>query len=452
MSASKLKSKLLRNLGANAYGQLITVAIQLVSVPFFLHYWGVELYGEWLILSAIPVYLNLSDIGFASVAANDMTMRVAKGDQLGALEVYQSIWCLICTISVLIGCIVSYLIFHFPINEFLSLSIITPEQTSETLFILMLYVLLGLQGGVFNAGFRASGHYAYGTTLNNTIRLAEWLVSMVILAWGGEVYMVALATLITRLLGTIVLWMILHVQTSWLSLGLGSATLKVVLSLFKPAIAFMAFPLGLSFSLQGMVLIIGIFLGSTAVTIFSTYRTLTRVLVQVVAISNRAIWPEVSSAYGAGKMHVVNTLHQKGSSAAFWIAFAGIITLSLFGEFIIGLWTHHSFQPNHSLLYLLLVTGFLHVLWQTSWVVLMGINLHQKISVAFIMAASTGLAISVFLLPRMGISGVGIALIIAELPMLFIAVNSCLVLLNDNWGDYSRSVIFPFFKKRQVHQ
>src|SRR5438128_6286169 len=92
---SNLKSRLFKSIGANAYGQLVSVGIQLISVPIFLHYWGVELYGEWLILSAIPAYLSLSDIGFASVAGNDMTMRMAKGDQHGALEVYQSIWLLI---------------------------------------------------------------------------------------------------------------------------------------------------------------------------------------------------------------------------------------------------------------------------------------------------------------------------------------------------------------------
>jgi hypothetical protein len=84
-----LKAKLLRNLGANAYGQAITILIQLVSVPLYLHYWGKQLYGEWLILSAIPAYLALSDIGFASVTANDMTMRVANGDRHGTLEVFQ---------------------------------------------------------------------------------------------------------------------------------------------------------------------------------------------------------------------------------------------------------------------------------------------------------------------------------------------------------------------------
>ncbi len=40
---------------------MLTAAIQLVSVPVFLHFWGPKLYGEWLVLSAIPVYLGFTD-------------------------------------------------------------------------------------------------------------------------------------------------------------------------------------------------------------------------------------------------------------------------------------------------------------------------------------------------------------------------------------------------------
>lgn len=438
----------MRNLGANAYGQLITVAIQLVSVPLFLHYWGVELYGEWLILSAIPAYLSLSDIGFASVAANDMTMRVAKGDQQGALVVYQSIWIFICAVSLLIGCFVWGLIFYFPVDTLFSLSHISAEQTSQVLFVLMLYVLVGLQGGVLSAGYRAAGHYAYGAILNNTVRLVEWLISMLVLALGGGVLVVAMAILIVRLLGTVVLWITLRMQTPWLSLGFHSASLQTIRILFKPAIAFMAFPLGLAFSLQGMVLAIGMLLGPAAVAIFSAYRTLTRLLVQMITMLNQSVWPEISAAYGAGKMDVVTKLHRKGSSVTFWIALASVVGIWQMGEWIIGVWTHHAFQKHHVLLALLLATTFLNVLWQTSWVVLMATNMHQKISIMFIASAAGGLAISTLLIPQMGINGAGVALVIAELPLLYLTINSGLVLLNDNWPDYAKVVIGnPFVRK-----
>jgi len=436
-----LKAKLLRNLGANAYGQLITVTIQLVSVPLFLHYWGVELYGEWLILSAIPAYLSMSDIGFASVAANDMTMRVAKDDKQGALEVYQSIWVFICAISLTVGCVLGLLIYAYPANEIFSINHISASHTQQLLIILMLSVLFGLQNSVLNAAFRAIGQYAYGTVAGNTVRLIEWIMSLVTLVLVDGVVMVALSILVVRLFGLITMWVILRRQAPWLNLGLRFASMGKIRELMKPALAFMAFPLGLALSLQSMVIIIGLILGPAAVVIFSTYRTLTRLLVQIITMLNQAIWPEMSAAYGAGKVELVSQLHRKSSSITFWIALAAVTVLSFIGEWIVGMWTRHAFEPNNTLLILLLTTTFLNVLWQTSWVVLMATNQHNKISVAFIISAAMGLLLSYLVMPYLGINGAGVTLIMVEISMFYIAVNNALKLLDDHWPSYIKSVL-----------
>ena len=441
MSAKHIKSKLVRNFGANAYGQLITVAIQLVSVPFYLHFWGVGLYGEWLILSAIPAYLTLSDIGFASVAANDMTMRVAKGDKQGALEVYQSIWIFICIVSTIAGVALVLLIYLFPLNRIFSLSYISNTQTKQLLTVLVMYMLVGLQSGVLSAAFRAVGRYAYGTVINNSIRLAEWILAMIVLVLGGGVLFVAMATFAIRIVGILVMWALIRKQEQWLFLGIRVASLTKIRELFRPAVAFMAFPLGLALTLQGMVIVIGMMLGSTAVVIFSAYRTLTRLVVQIITMLNQAIWPEISSAYGTGKIELIIQIHRKGSSITFWIALAAVTTLGFAGEWIIGVWTRHTFQHDHTLLVLMLITTLLNVLWQTSWVVLMATNKHEKISIVFIASAASALLLSVIAIPVLGINGIGVMLLIAEIPLLLFAIHSALDLLNDKWSDYMKAVI-----------
>ena len=437
---STLKAKLLRNLGANAYGQAITILIQLVSVPLYLHYWGVALYGEWLILSAIPSYLALSDIGFSSVAANDMTMRVANGDRQGALEVYQSIWLFISFLSLLVGCALALVIYSVPLTVPFSISHISEVQTRQLLIVLMVYVLVGLQGGVFNAAFRAAGRYAYGTTLGNTVRFAEWATSIGAVFVGGGVLTIATLNLSIRLFGIALMWLVLHRQERWLHLGTEAASMQQVRRLLRPALAFMAFPLGLALSLQGMVLIIGITLGSAAVVVFSAYRTFTRLLVQVVTMLNQSMWPEISAAYGAKQIDSVRQLHRKVSSVTFWLAIAAVALLGAIGEWFVRAWTRHEFEQNHVLFALLLATTFLNVLWQTSWVVLLATNQHQKITLAFIVSTACALSFGTLVIPVFGIRGAGLVLLIAELPMLFLAVNSALQLLNDQWLGYIKAI------------
>lgn len=451
VQVNQLKAKLLRNLGANAYGQLITVAIQLASVPLFLYFWGIDLYGEWLILSAIPAYLSLSDIGFASVAANDMTMRMAKKDKVGTLEVYQSIWIFICGISIVVGSGLTVLIISIPLNDIFSISNISIENTRNALVAMMLYVLIGLQIGVLSAAFRSVGRYAFGTMINNTVRLTEWLTSIVALTLGGSVFAIAMTMLAVRFIGLIIMWVILRRQEPWLNLGFQEASVQKIYDLFKPAVAFMVFPLGLAFSLQGAVLLIGAMLGPVAVVIFSTYRTLTRLLVQMITMINQAVWPEISAAYGAEKMDLVVQLHRRSSSVTFWIALVAIPALWFMGNCVISVWTNHAVEQNSVLLLLLLTVIFLNVLWQTSWVTLMATNMHQRISIVFIACAAGGLFLSALLIPIADLNGVGGALVIAELPLLYIAINSTLKLLNDNWFDYTKAVISSPFRKIEVN-
>jgi hypothetical protein len=76
--------RLISSFGATILGPAVTVLVQLVNVPVMLRFWGPELYGEWLLLSAIPTYLLLTDMGFGNVAGSDMTIRVNAGDREGA--------------------------------------------------------------------------------------------------------------------------------------------------------------------------------------------------------------------------------------------------------------------------------------------------------------------------------------------------------------------------------
>ncbi len=68
------KRRLLLGFAINWIGKLASTIIQLIQVPVFLHFWSTPLYGEWMIVNSIPAYLSFSNIGFGSVAGNEMTM------------------------------------------------------------------------------------------------------------------------------------------------------------------------------------------------------------------------------------------------------------------------------------------------------------------------------------------------------------------------------------------
>lgn len=437
-----VKKRVMRGVGANAYGQLVTIAVQLLSVPLFLHYWGVDTYGEWILLSAIPAYLSLSDVGFSSVAGNRMAMLIAKEDQLSALGVYQSGWLLILIISTFVWCIVAVTLNCFNPANILGIKFIQSKDVPAILWLLASQVLISLQGGMLSAGFRSIGKYSTGVICSTTTRLGEWTLAALALVSGGGAVHIALAFLSARLVGTFISWLILRKEASWLSIGFSYARKQVISELLKPSIAFMAFPIGLALSLQGVVIVIGLTLGAASVTLFTLYRTLSRLLIQVATTINQAVWAEISVAYGKDNFELMQKLNRKSYSFSFWFGLVGVLVVGLLGDFLIKIWTHSSVSPNSTLLWILLAGAYVNMLWQSNWVLLMATNNHSRISVAFVITSVLTL-LSAYAFASFGIESMAAVAFVTELPIFMYAVRGGVIISHDAMIPF---LISPFGK------
>src|ERR1700684_3071529 len=129
MSTRSLKRRLIAGFGANTFSRLSITLTQIFSVPVFLSHWGVHLYGEWILLNAIPSYLGLSDVGFGSVAGNEMTMLAAAKNFEQALVVFQSVWVLNTVITSLIGLLLIAAVWFLPLDVWLHTHAISPADT-----------------------------------------------------------------------------------------------------------------------------------------------------------------------------------------------------------------------------------------------------------------------------------------------------------------------------------
>ena len=81
--------RLAKTFGALASGQALNAIGQIVLVPVFLSHWSTTTYGEWMALSAVVTYLNVTDLGMNAAAGNKMLAAYAKND-LGRYRVIQN--------------------------------------------------------------------------------------------------------------------------------------------------------------------------------------------------------------------------------------------------------------------------------------------------------------------------------------------------------------------------
>lgn len=440
---SEVGRRLLHGLGAQVFARTGTTVTQIIGVPLLIHFWGVELYGEWLILSAIPVYFAMSDVGFGNVAGNEMAMRAAEGDRETTVRVFQSVWLLISAVSLAVIPLAVAVIWAGTLPEWLNLSRMGHSEAASTLTALLLLVGVSLQGGMVAAGFRSEKRYPQETFLSNLLYLLEYGIFLTIIALGARPAQAAWTSLLVRTAGTALMWTYLFRFAPDLRPGFRHARRSTVRRLAGPAVAFLAFPLGNAFSMQGMLLVVGALLGPVAVVTLSTLRTLLNAARKAMGMVNATVWPEISIAFGRRDLPLARVLHRRACQISFWVALLIVAMLALFGSQIVQMWTGGAVRVDDSFLYCMLLVLLANSLWFTSSVVPAAINRHQRMGLLFAIGTALSLVSAMALVQSLGLVGVAVSLLLIDSVMTFYVLRRSLHLLEDRLDHFVATVLHP---------
>ncbi len=435
------KRRLLLGFISNWVSRLAATIVQLVQVPVFLHFWSVPLYGEWMIVTAVPSYLNVSSLGFGNVAGNEMTMMTARGDRDGALRVFQSCWWLITIICSLCMLLFGVALYLFPVSEYLKLHELGPTDSKWIIFYLGCSVLLGQLETLLQSAYRCVGRYPYGSFIKSVLSLAAFGAMLIPVCLGGGARMTALVFAGANALGTFVLCVLVKRDIPWIRYGWGHVSFGEVRRLTAPAFAFMAFPIGNAFNLQGTLLAVGYALGPTAVVVFGTARTVSRVALQMVQMVNSTFWPEMSSAFGANDIPLIRTLHRRACQMALLMAVAVIGAMMLFGPWFLHRWTGGHVPPSRPLLSVLLLVVVFYSLWATSSTLVAAINKHQRLAAWYLAGTTITVVLTYLLARRYGLYGAAASLLVSELVMNLYVLPESLRLSHDTFPAFFASLL-----------
>ena len=426
---------------SNWVSRLAGSVIQLVQVPVFLHFWTVPLYGDWLLVNAIPSYLSFSNIGFGSVAGNEMTMLMGRKDQEGALRVFQSCWWLIVLLCSVVTALFAVVVYALPVAQWLNLNVMTQADAKWVIFLLGTAVLFGQLEQLLQSAYTCVGRYPYGTFLKSIMTLVAFVAMLLPVVLGYGVRATALAFSLANAVGTVVLCFTVRHDVPWIRYGWQHARFAEIRRLAPPAVAFMGFPIGNALNLQGTLLAVGHVLGSVDVVIFGTARTVSRVALQMVQMVNSTFWPELSSSFGAGNMALVRSLHRRACQMALAIAFVLILLMMTIGPWFLTHWTQHKVPPSPQLLFLLLLSVFFYSLWSTSSTLLVAINQHRRLSMNYLFATTVTIILTVIMAKYRGLLGAAASLVLSEMIMDVYVLPASIRISEDTWAGFGRSLL-----------
>jgi O-antigen/teichoic acid export membrane protein len=444
INSGNSRLRLYQGIGAQGFSQAVQIIIRLVEIPLFLSLWGTALYGEWLMVAAIPVYFSMGDGGFTGAACRQMCILSAAGDPEGALSVFQSTWTLLLVISVVVVLIALLLITVAPLTQWLGFVSISSGELQVVLLLLIAHVLIGFQGGLLYGGFWCSGRYPMGMCLMTMAQILEFVGLAVALTTGGGPVRASIGYISGRLLGIILTGSILSRVNPALRYGYSSASTKQLKKLIAPALTSLAFPVGNALNIQGIRLIVGIALGPSAVAVFTPLRTLSRFAMQPRAIVNQILEPELALAFGTKDKPVFGRIFTKSCQITLWATMATIPVLALASFILFPYWTGGQIDFHWPLYLLLLATTAANSLWYTALMVPYATNRHGPIAAKYCVIYGFGaFLLSYFLARFFGLVGVATALLIVEVAMTFMVIPAAIKMSSQRFDVWLGTITRP---------
>ena len=424
---------------------MVQIFIRLAEVPLLLSFWGTQLYGEWLMLSALPIYLSISDGGFAGAACREMTMRSGEGERNPILAVFQSTWVLLIEASIVTVILAIGFLQFVPVKDWLGFSVMSCAEIEMVFLLLVVHVLVSFQGGLLRGGFWIAGCYSNSMYFMALTQLMEFAGLAIMVVLGRGPVQAAFGYLIGRMMGTGLMWMGQRKVSSWLKHGLKHASWTEINRLSKPALSSLAFPLGNALNVQGMRLVVGIVLGPSAVSLFVPLRTLSRVVMQPANIISRLIEPELALAYGSGDSFLFHRLFSKSCQLALWGCLAACTIIGPVSAWFFPEWTDGRLAIRWAAYLLLLLGVIINSLWNTAMMVPYAINRHMHVAIYYILVYGVATVGMGFLgAASIGLSGAALALLVVEIAMAVIVIRITMQMVRISKAEWMKVVLKPF--------
>lgn len=438
---TNLYKSMLRGVGANAFGQFVGILLQVMQLPVLLGLYGVNLAGEWLLLSSIPAYIALSDIGVSNVAANSISMYIASGDGRNAGRVLHSL----CRFLVLIVVIMLGVSLAIALSVdwvfLLGFTVINSGQASLIIVLLSAGAVIHLCSGVFYGVYRGCGQGARIIVMMNVGRLVDFLALVFVWLWRLSVVEMAFIILFVRVVFVAYLFSDSARNCGALPLGFRQGSWACVRAMLRPSLSFMMFPLGNAFYFQGLSFVVNATMGASGVVMYNVCRVVSRLVPMVTQILRQTLWLEYPGLFTTGQLSLIKMLQRSAAGVTWFFVIFSIVILVPFGPKIIELWTSDVVAADRGLLFLFLLIAASNAMWNVNSTILISTNRHEGFAVIYLLSVGLALFFSYCASGWLGLYGIGLILLIAELPLIYYSTARALALVGDSFVGFISDVL-----------
>lgn len=430
--------RILRNLSASACVKCSTLLFRMASVPFLISVLGVQHYGDWLVLSAVPIFVSLTSLSIGSISSNTVALMIGADKTRQASRVYST-----GLIVVAAGGLIGLICICATAAALWSLGLRFHRDVSFNSFVVICILscaaYLNLFAEPLAGRLRAVGKANIQIGLGAILPLSELMSYILTLLLNPNVIALALGVLAARAFYVFACWWISHKACKWLRFSCREVRASEIRRLVVRGIQYQSLAIGNIVSNQFTVLVVGYALGPLAVAIFATGRTVARLGTQAVEIINFAVWPELSLLLGACDYTSVARINRAASAITIWLGVFMCVAISFAGPFLVSWMTLGEIAVSHSLMTLFGISMLLKTIWHTSLIVSLAANKYERLLGWYAFATIVAIAACWPLSLAYGVTGAGLSIILVDMLVIPVALNQALEITRDSWAGFSRA-------------
>ncbi len=415
-------ARIVRGIFTGLAGRGVAVLVSFFSVPLTVRYLGAERYGAWVTISTAMAWIALADLGLSSSLTNAVSEGYAKEENgLSGDYVAAAFWSLIAVATLLSA-------LFFPIWRIVSWDRVFNVQALQArteigpaVAIAFIIFVLNLPVSIIA---KIYGAYQEVSTANMWSAAANVLSFAALIAvtrfHGGLVPLVVSVSGTVLLVNVISAVWVFGYSKPWLVPRIRRVTLSSVRKLMSLGGMFFLVQVAALILFQTDNLIIAHYLGAAAVTPYSvTWRLFNYTMIFQI-LASPSYWPAYAEAFARGDRAWVRRSFRTNFGVTLGSAILLTIPFMFFGRSIIRLWAGNAAVPSSDLL-----------IWMGIWSLIYGATVSQSCVLASagrlkgqtvysISAAIVNLVLSIFLVQKIGLTGVIVGTIGAYITCLIV--------------------------------
>jgi O-antigen/teichoic acid export membrane protein len=393
---------------SGAAARVLSSLVALISLPPAVRYLGVERFGLWATIASTVVFLNLLDLGIASSLTNHIAYSHAVEDRQNAARAITNALALTAAAAASAGGVLAFVWARINWMDLFSVSARVPRgEVNATVAVAIALILIGLPVSLSNrvlAGYQQ-------VHLSNLLVVAATLANLagLLAGIGLKVSMPVLFVLATgwttmfnlAALAAIVAW-----QKPWLRPRMRLLEWAAVREMLSTGSGFLLIQIAGAVVFSSDNVVVSHYLGPAQVTPYNVTWRLVGLGAVMQALLFPALWPAYAEAHARGDyIWMRRTFHLTfRGTLAVNLAFG--VALFALGQPLIRWWAGAAAVPSRILLAAMALWGVISGAMTVESCLLAAVNHTREQGLLSVVAAAVNLALSVFLVQRIGAAGV----------------------------------------------